>query len=132
MIMENIMKSIELIPTHVERKELLYAVVAVTAIYAFCQLSEDEPQEVSKEIPIPPLSFPMVGHMFSLGPLPGRTFSQWHSQLGPILKVKMGVQTWIIVDDPYLAHKIFVTNGADTSFRPPNVFGDEHYSFHGK
>ncbi|KAI7873086.1 cytochrome P450 [Mucor mucedo] len=37
-----------------------------------------------------------------------------------------------VLDDPYLAHKIFATNGAKTSFRPVNNFGDEHYSFHGK
>ncbi|KAG2214325.1 hypothetical protein INT47_000881 [Mucor saturninus] len=132
MIMENVMKSIELIPTRVERKELLCVIAAATVIYAFRQLISVEHEQVQKEIPTPPLSFPIVGHMFSLGALPGRTFSQWHSKLGPILKIKMGIRTWVIVDDPYLAHEIFATNGADTSFRPVNNFGDEHYSFHGK
>jgi hypothetical protein len=40
----------------------------------------------------------------------------------------MGVQEWIMISDPYLAHKIFVTNGADTSERPYNSFQSIHYS----
>lgn len=44
----------------------------------------------------------------------------------------MRIQTWIVVDEPYLNYKIFKTNGAYTSFRPPSVFGDENYSFPGK
>lgn len=130
--MENVLNMISPVPARVEGKEVICVVAAAIVLYACRQLFKAEPKQISKEIPVPPSSFPVVGHMFSLGPLPGRTFQKWHNELGPILKIKMGNQTWIVVDEPYLAHKIFVTNGAYTSFRPANVFGDEHYSFHGK
>jgi hypothetical protein len=64
-----------------------------------------------------------------LGNQPGRQIGKWHDELNsPIIKVKMGVQEWIMIADPYLAHKIFVTNGAHTSARPFNTFCTTLYS----
>lgn len=85
-----------------------------------------------KDIPVPGSCYPYVGHMFSLGDLPGETMSKWHRELGPIIHVKMGCQTWISLTDPVLAHKVFVTNGAHTSFRPYTTYSHEYYSFKGK
>ena len=45
-------------------------------------------------------------------------FKEWHDDLGPVIQVKMGVYTWIIVSDPYIAHDLFVKNGAVASNRP--------------
>ncbi|CEP19556.1 hypothetical protein [Parasitella parasitica] len=66
--------------------------------------------------------------MWSFGPLPGRTVSEWHRELGPIIKLQMGRRTWIVVDDPVLAHKIFVTHGADTSYRAYGTYADKYFS----
>lgn len=85
-----------------------------------------------KEIPVPGSAYPYVGHMFSLGELPCETISAWHKELGPIIKIRMGVQTWISIDSPQMAHKILVTNGAKTSQRPRSVFGHDIYSGGGK
>lgn len=89
-------------------------------------------KEGIREIPVPSSSYPIVGHMFSLGESPGETISKWHADLGPIIKLKMGAQTWVIVDDPALAQKIFVTHGAQTSYRVESIYAYKHYSMGGK
>jgi hypothetical protein len=95
------------------------------------------PQRIDHEKLVPIVSmpgscYPYVGHMFSMGELPGKTVSKWHRELGPLIKIKMGCQYWTIVDDPFLAHKIFVTHGANTSFRPYSTYSYEYYSFKGR
>jgi hypothetical protein len=44
----------------------------------------------------------------------------------------MGVQNWAMISDPKLAHKIFVTNGVNTSARPFSTFQTHYYSYDGK
>jgi hypothetical protein len=85
-----------------------------------------------KEIPMPGSKYPYVGHLLSLGELPGRTIAKWHEEMGPILQLQMGHQTWISVNCPTLAHKIFVTYGAETSYRPYTVYTSKYHSMNGK
>ncbi|KAI8334328.1 cytochrome P450 [Chlamydoabsidia padenii] len=80
-----------------------------------------------KEIPMPGSKLPYVGHLLSLGELPGTTLTQWNKELGPLLRLKMGNQNWVVIADPYIAHEIFVTNGAVTSDRPIHTYFD-YYS----
>ncbi|KAI9274024.1 cytochrome P450 [Helicostylum pulchrum] len=122
---------------NLHRKNVLPIVSVTTAaslIYTTYRIlkTEQEKKQNFKKIPIPGSSYPYVGHMMSLGELPGRTIAKWHEELGPIINLKMGVQNWILVDDPVLAHKIFVTKGMETSYRPHNVYAHDHYSFGGK
>ncbi|KAL9555452.1 hypothetical protein PS6_002840 [Mucor atramentarius] len=70
--------------------------------------------------------------MLALGDTPSKKLIEWHKALGPIIKIHMGKQIWVLVDDPELAHKIFVTHGTETSFRPYSTYASEHYSFRGK
>ncbi|GAA5808616.1 hypothetical protein MFLAVUS_002008 [Mucor flavus] len=77
---------------------------------------------------MPGSNYPYVGHIWSLGELPGMTIMKWHNELGPLINLKMGVKNWVLVDDPILAQKIFVSNGVKTSFRSRNVFTYDHYS----
>lgn len=102
---------------------------SVTLLYTTYRLLTPSPY---KKIPIPGSRFPYVGHMFSLGSHPGDTIADWHKSLGPIINIRMGVQDWILIDDPFLAHKVFVTNGAATSYRPHNVYGHDYHNVGGK
>ncbi|CAO3593214.1 unnamed protein product [Absidia cylindrospora] len=43
-----------------------------------------------REIPTPGSKLPYVGHLFSLGKLPGRTLAKWNKELGPVIQIKMG------------------------------------------
>lgn len=85
-----------------------------------------------KEIPEHSSGYPYIGHLFSLGELPGVTIAKWHEELGPIIRIRMGVQNWISISDPILAHKIFVQHGNTTSCRPYGTYSYKHYSDHGK
>lgn len=69
------MKSIGSIITRVKRK-VLDVVVVVTLFCSCRQLFKAEPKQKLKEIPVPPLSFPVVGRMLSLDPFSGRTSSK--------------------------------------------------------
>lgn len=66
--------------------------------------------------------------MLSLGSIPAMQFKKWHDETGPIYKVRMGKQTWVMISDPYLAHEIFVKNGANTSSRPYHRFNCDIYA----
>ncbi|KAI7855699.1 cytochrome P450 [Circinella umbellata] len=81
-----------------------------------------------KKIPTPKGKVPYFGHIFSIGEIPVLQFNKWHEELGPIISVKMGVQNWISVGEPYLANKIFNVNGKYTSNRPLTTFLSKHYS----
>lgn len=109
---------------------------AATLIYSTCKFISHYQQQQQqkqfkvaiKDIPSPKGGYPYIGHMWSLGPLPGKTMSEWHRELGPIIKLKMGIRTFIVVDDPELAHKIFVTHGAATSYRPYTTYSYKYFS----
>jgi hypothetical protein len=129
------------VPQRIDREKLMPIVsiaTATTVLFASYKMisSSNHKRKMReqglKKIPIPGSCYPYVGHMLSMGELPGKVVSKWHRELGPIINVKMGCQDWVIVDDPFLAHKIFVTNGADTSFRPYTTYSYEYYSFKGR
>lgn len=139
--MESVVKLTEYLPkfdskNHNRLAVQVASVAAVSSIlYAtYKSVSNDNKknQTYGKEIPSPKSSYPYVGHMLSLGSSPWNTITQWHEELGPIIKLKMGAQTWIMVDDPALAHKIFVSNGAETSYRPKMMFPYKLASMGGK
>ncbi|KAI8986528.1 cytochrome P450 [Pilobolus umbonatus] len=83
----------------------------------------------TKDIPTPGSAYPLVGHLMSLGSLPHRKIAAWHEELGPIIRIRMGVQNWISISDAQLAHKIFVSNGVNASNRPKAIF---HYKYHSR
>lgn len=47
---------------------------------------------------------------------------KWHHELGPLVKVYMGAQTWVFIGEPEAAHEILSTKGAVTSGRPDFTF----------
>ncbi|KAI8876971.1 cytochrome P450 [Backusella circina FSU 941] len=103
---------------------------AATLVYStFSFLSEkNKTPKGYTEIPTPAPSYPYVGHLLSLGKYPTRTFKKWHKELGPVIKLKMGVQNWVSLNDPQLAQELFAHKGIDSSRRPLTNFG-LHYSY---
>jgi hypothetical protein len=66
--------------------------------------------------------------MLSLGKYPTRTLKKWHQEHGRIIKLKMGIQSWVSLNDPQLAQELFSHKGVDSSRRPLTNFG-LHYSY---
>lgn len=119
-----------------EQNKALVSVIAGTTVSLYLSYkiinSLLRKNKLYRKLPEPGSAYPYVGHMFSLGDLPGETVSQWHKELGPIIKFRMGVQTWVSVDCPIIAHKLLVTNGTKTSQRPVAEFTYHVYSIEGK
>jgi hypothetical protein len=68
--------------------------------------------------------------LLSLGSLPGKKIAEWHEKHGPIINVRMGVQNWICIGDPTLAHELFVTNyNIDSAGRHYATYSSKYYSF---
>lgn len=132
--MDQLHKLKDYLPASVlERKNILPVVSIASAASIFFASyrffsSDQEIKTKYKKIPMPGSNYPYVGHIWSLGELPGMTIMKWHNELGPLINLKMGVKNWVLVDDPILAQKIFVSNGVKTSFRSRNVFTYDHYS----
>ncbi|RCI06239.1 cytochrome P450 2 sub U member 1 [Rhizopus stolonifer] len=129
------LKSIRL-PSRFEQEHIFPAVsIAAVLLYSSYQLLHQNKKSVTdgliKEIPTPGSHYPYVGHLLSLGELPGAQVSKWHKELGPIIQLRMGQQRWIMVDDPNLAHKIFVGRGADASNRPHITYAIDYYGLGG-
>ncbi|ORZ02475.1 cytochrome P450 [Syncephalastrum racemosum] len=101
------------------------AALALYTAYRATRTSKDAGYD---EIPSPKGSLPYLGHLISLGNEPAVQMAKWQRECGPIFRVYMGVQPWIMIGDPYLAHEIFVTNGAATSGRPFQVYSHRYYS----
>ncbi|KAI9486152.1 MAG: cytochrome P450 [Benjaminiella poitrasii] len=75
-------------------------------------------------IPTPKGAVYYLGHIPLMGSMPAHKITEWHRQLGPILRIRMGVQNWVFISDPYIAHDVFVSQGTLTSGRPYLTFGN--------
>ncbi|KAL9541409.1 hypothetical protein MBANPS3_009135 [Mucor bainieri] len=111
---------------------VLYSTCRFVSLISKSKRSNNNTFHNATEIPTPGSRYPYIGHMLALGNAPSKKLIQWHKELGPIIKIHLGQQTWVLVDSPELAHKIFVTHGSQTSFRPYSTYASEHYSFRGK
>lgn len=111
-IMEHFTKFVESvhIPQRIDREKLMPIVsiaAATTVLFASYKLISSSNhkkrmrEQGFKEIPVPGSCYPYVGHMFSMGELPGKAVSEWHRELGPIIKIKMGCQDWYTIGKCY-------------------------------
>ncbi|KAI9262141.1 cytochrome P450 [Phascolomyces articulosus] len=110
---------------------VLFAILAVYKQQK--RIAAGQHQPGTKEIPTPKQQYPFFGHLLSLGPMVSQQITKWHNELGSdIIQVNMGIQKWIMLNDPKLAHDIFVTNGAVASSRPFMAFTYMKYAMGGK
>ncbi|KAI7871296.1 cytochrome P450 [Spinellus fusiger] len=108
-------------------------VVAVgTALYALYSSSKDKETDDFDKIPTPKGKYPCLGHLPLLGKNMFLQMHKWHKELGPILHIKMGVQDFIFISDPIIAHEVFNVNGSITTSRPPNKFMDGLFTMNGR
>ncbi|KAI9276029.1 cytochrome P450 [Sporodiniella umbellata] len=102
--------------------------LSLISIYFFTQKKPNAKGEI-KEIPTPnTVKLPIFGHMLSLGSAPFTKLMKWHREVGPIFKLNIGDQVWVMIDDPYLAHEVFVKAGHTTSSRPNHRYIKDIYS----
>ncbi|KAG0781276.1 hypothetical protein G6F17_008731 [Rhizopus arrhizus] len=114
---------------------LLPACLALlSTLYLLKSSRSTKEKEGMKEIPYPrgSINWPIFGHMLSLGNCPSSRVTQWHNENGPIIKINMGKQLWVMISDPLLAHEFFVKAGKSTSSRPHHRFSVDILSRYGR
>ncbi|KAI8075986.1 cytochrome P450 [Halteromyces radiatus] len=118
-----------------DKRQIILAIATIISAsiglrYLFFAKKDMTSKQRFKDIPTPRQQWPIVGHLLSLGQHPGYTVAKWSKELGPIIQLKMGVQTWFVISDPALAQEIFMIHGVATSDRPSHTFLT--YYSHGK
>ncbi|KAI7879643.1 cytochrome P450 [Lichtheimia hyalospora FSU 10163] len=73
-----------------------------------------------------------LGHLFSLGSDPNKTFLRWHKQYGPIILLQTGVKQMVSIADPFIAHEVLGTKGSMAANRPYDKFMTKIYSSNGR
>ncbi|CAO3695805.1 unnamed protein product [Rhizopus stolonifer] len=113
----------------IKEKALVLIPITATLLSVLYLSTKSTEKKGFKEIPYPPLviNWPIFGHFFTLRNSSSKQVGQWHKELGPIFKIKMGNQLWIMIGDPFLAHEIFVRKGSSTSSRPYHRFNVKIY-----
>ncbi|KAI9277411.1 cytochrome P450 [Sporodiniella umbellata] len=71
-----------------------------------------------KEIPSPKGAKFLLGHILYLKGNPGLRVFNWHKELGPVYKIKAGMQSWVFIQDLEMAHDLLEVQGLSTSGRP--------------
>ncbi|KAG2228138.1 hypothetical protein INT45_009184 [Circinella minor] len=106
------------------------AAAAGLAVYALTTAirSNTKTPKGYKEIPVADGRLPYFGHLLSLGDVPAFKLTELQKKHGSIMKVYMGVQEWIMISDPLMAHEIFMTKGSVTSGRPFQLYTHQYYS----
>ncbi|KAI9282730.1 cytochrome P450 [Sporodiniella umbellata] len=111
--------------------KVVFACLTFASIYLWGRTLYEKKRE--GEIPFAPsVNLPIFGHLLALSLSPTKQIKKWHKKVGPILKLNMGNQIWVMISDPYLAHDIFVGSGTATSSRPYHHFLSDLYSKGGR
>lgn len=74
-----------------------------------------------------------IGHILSINmEMPAYTFKQWHTDHGPVLRVNLGAQEWVMVSDTDILQELLVHHGAASSSRPFVNYSSGHYALNKK
>ncbi|KAI9283380.1 cytochrome P450 [Sporodiniella umbellata] len=104
-----------------QRSVLNTAILTVTTacLIGFAiKITKKSVKHGAKKIPSPKGDYFYFGHLPLMGKCPGHKITEWHRELGPIFQLKAGVQNWVFIGDPKMAHEIFSIHGSKSSGRP--------------
>ncbi|KAI8139432.1 cytochrome P450 [Fennellomyces sp. T-0311] len=108
--------------------EQTVAVAVVVAASTLVYYLTRRKQDPYASFPTPTGSWPYIGHLACFDKIAGFKFKDWHDAFGPVLRIQMGVQPWIICSDHKVLHTLFVTNGINASNRPFQTFPSHYYA----
>lgn len=64
--------------------------------------------------------------------MPAFTFKKWLTEYGPVLRVNLGAQEWILVSNLDIIQDVLVRNGAVASSRPFFNYASGYYALNKK
>ncbi|KAG1642294.1 hypothetical protein G6F44_004971 [Rhizopus delemar] len=103
------------------------AVVVTWMIKRAIKKSKEPKTAGLKDIPTPKGEYFYIGHLPLFGKYPSFKVTEWHRELGPLFRIKMGVQDWVFIGDPEMAHELFMSKGSVTSGRPFFTYGTGYH-----
>ncbi|KAG2686990.1 hypothetical protein I3843_09G033600 [Carya illinoinensis] len=83
-----------------------------------------KPRPAIQTPPSPP-ALPIIGHLHLIGSVLPKSFQTLARQYGPLMQIRMGASTCVVVSDAVLAKEIFKTHDVTFSSRPE--FGSSEY-----
>ncbi|KAI8139126.1 cytochrome P450 [Fennellomyces sp. T-0311] len=116
-----------------EKLPTVASIAAAVAIvlYAYSKKGKREGEGLAR-VPIAPGWYPFFGHLLSMGKRPVLQLQKWHESIGPMFMVHMGSRQSIMINDPEIAHELFVQRGAITSSRHAHTFSHQIYGDGGR
>jgi cytochrome P450 len=103
-------------------------VIATVLIFIFRKLYQTQN---STKLPPGPHPLPILGNILELGKNPHKTLTKLSQIYGPIMTLKLGTITTIVISSPQLAKQVLHENSQIFSNRtiPHSAYASEHYKF---
>ncbi|KAI9263718.1 cytochrome P450 [Sporodiniella umbellata] len=107
---------------------LLVTSIGLACLYLVVR-KNNKKKDGFKDIPsVSSIRWPIVGHLLSMGSSPFKQIDEWYKKTGPIFKLDVGNQPWVVVCDSDMAYKLLVLSANTTSSRPYHRFLTETFS----
>ncbi|KUL85540.1 hypothetical protein ZTR_08063 [Talaromyces verruculosus] len=101
----------------------LYAAVVICSallIYKYCYLGHALP------LPPGPVPLPVIGNLHQLTGNPFENFEKWHKKYGPLISLRVGQRTVIVIGSYEIAHDLLDKQSAMYSTRPELHIASKH------
>ncbi|CAN6466442.1 unnamed protein product [Victoria cruziana] len=72
----------------------------------------------TSKLPPGPVGFPVVGSLFQLGNMPNESLARLSKLYGPLMALRLGFRTTVVVSSPEMARETLHTHDQDFSGRP--------------
>ncbi|CAN0853976.1 Licodione synthase [Linum grandiflorum] len=100
---------------------MIVELLSLLAILAFIALTVVRNARKNKNLPPGPMSLPVIGHLHLIGPLIHHTFHDLASRYGPLMNIKLGSISAIVVSSPDLAREFLKTQEINFSMRATTI-----------
>ncbi|XP_045794482.1 cytochrome P450 76T24-like [Trifolium pratense] len=114
-----------------EYQTLLLGITFVSATIFIFIIRKLSQTKKSTKLPPGPHPLPILGNILELGKSPHKTLTKLSKIYGPIMTLKLGTITTIVISSPQLAKQVLHENSQIFSNRtiPHSVYATEHYKF---
>jgi len=114
-----------------EYQTLLLVITSLCASILIFVLRKSKQTQNFAKLPPGPKPLPIIGNILQLGKNPHKTLTNFSNIYGPIMTLKLGTITTIVISSPQLAKQVLHENSQIFSNRtvPHASYATEHYKF---
>ncbi|KAL3755370.1 hypothetical protein ACJRO7_002421 [Eucalyptus globulus] len=91
--------------------------IFITSCFLFRAIFARLANSSSRQPPSPPISLPVIGHIYLLGSSLPKSFQTLARRYGPLMRIRMGSSTYLVASDAAVAKEILKTHDAEFSSR---------------